>query len=317
MEAWGRIAGQPIPVVASPTQYPPHMKPKFRYPVAEKATIPEHLLPHYVEKDGVLTLDIDGAGDAVALNRKLDEFRTNNQNLRQDVEEVAAAATGKDAGAFKGVEKATIIAEVTASVAAAATAGSAKTKQEIETASEAKITAQAAAHKREVDRLTAEHTAARKELSELKIDKAVLDEATRLGLRPEANPDVMARARSIFTLDDKGNPVARGADGSPLFDQTTGNPLCIAAWTKQLSGTAPHLFKESAGPGGGEAPPAGGGAGGGAGGAGGGGRPPGAAGGVNPWNPKTINRTKQSEMYRTNKPLAIKMAAEHGVTLPP
>lgn len=279
------------------------MKPKFRYPVAEKANIPEGIAPYYVEKDGFLTLDIDGAGDAVALNRKLDEFRTNNQTLRQDIEEVAAVATGKKPEDFRGVAKDTILTDVTSAVAAHAAAGSAKTKEQIEAASEARITAMTNAHKTEVQRLTTENAAARKELSELKIDKAVLDEATRNGLRPEAGPDVMARARSIFTLDDKGNPVARNPDGTPMFDQTTGNPLDIKTWTTQLSTTAAHLFKESqgAGTGGGDAP-------------GGGGKPP-AGAGVNPWKKETFNRTEQAKIYSQDKAKAIRMAAEAGVKI--
>ena len=283
------------------------MKPKFRHPIADKASIPEALLPFYVEKDGFMVLDIDGAGDAVALNKKLDEFRNNNQTIRQDLEEVAAAATGKDAAAFKGVPKDSILSEITTAVAAHTAAGSAKTKQEIEAASEARITAMTAAHKREADRLTSEHAAARKELSELKIDKAVLDEATRLGLRPEANPDVMARARAIFTLDDKGNPVARNPDGTPMFDPTTGDPLNIASWSKHLSGTAPHLFKESQGAGSGDAAPAGGGGGG-----GGGGGAPKPTTGVNPWKKETWNLSEQGKIYQSDKPRAIKLAAEAG-----
>ncbi len=262
------------------------MKPKYRYPVSEKATIPEALAAYYVEKDGFLVLDIDGAGDAAALNQKIQEFRTNNTKAKEDLEEIAALATGKDPAAFKGMAKEAIVLEINTHRDAAEKAGSAKTKTEIEAAAEAKITAMKTAHQNELNKISAERATLQQErdarsaeLATLKIHKAVLDEATKLGARPEALDDIAARAAAVFSLDDKGVPVARKGD-TPLFDPATGEALTVQHFAKSLTQTAKHLFVESTGSGseGGS-----------------GGKPPGAVNGENPWDPKHLNRTRQNK----------------------
>lgn len=268
------------------------MKPKYKYPVADKASIPEALAAFYIEKDGFLILDVDGAADA----SRVAEFRTNNETMRRELEEIAAAATGKTPAEFKGAKKEAILAEITAAQEAHTKAGSAKTKTEIEEAANARIEALKASH---ATALTAAQNAAaesKKQLSKLKIDAAVLEKAGA-GLRKNSPQFLIDAAAKIFSLDDEGKIIARDADGKQIFDTSSGEPLGIESWVKKSQNEYPFLWEDSAG----------------AGSEGGAGKQTPAGGtGVNPWDAKTWNLSQQGQLYKKDPALACKMAAQHG-----
>lgn len=278
------------------------MKLKFRVPADQKDTIPAAFLEYYTldEKTGTYTLNVDGAVGA----ERVAEFRTNNETLRLELEEIAAAATGKTAAEFKGAKKDAILAEIKTANDAHAAAGNAKTKTEVEAAAQARIDALNASHTRAMQTLQTTADARQKELSALKIDAAVLAEATKLGLRPTATEDITFRAGRVFSLGDDGKPVAKDAEGKQIFDlDAQGEPLGIAAWVKKQVTAAPHLFESSEG-----------------GGTGGGGAGKPAAKqigtGPNPWDPKTLNITEQGKIFTADPALARRMAALHGVKIP-
>lgn len=275
------------------------MKPKYKYALADKASIPEALAAFYIEKDGFLILDVDGAADA----SRVAEFRTNNEALRRELEEIAAAATNKTPADFRGAKKDAILAEITAAHEAASKAGNAKTKQEIEEAANARIEALKTSH---ANALAAAQKAAedsKKELSKLKIDAAVLEKAGA-GLRKNSPQFLIDAASKVFSLDENGKIVARDSEGKQLFDTSTGEPLGIEAWVKKSQAEYPFLWEDSSGAG------SEGGA--------GGGKPPVKTDGLNPWDKKTAgawNLSEQGKLYKKDPALAIKMAAQHGVRL--
>lgn len=278
------------------------MKPKFYYTEAEKASIPEALAAFYVAKDGGYVLDVDGAADA----RRLAEFRNNNDALKAQVENLAAAATGKQPVEFRNVKPEAILAEITAARDADRASGSAKGREAVEEASRQQIEALKTAHKNELatrDTKIQEH---QKELSRLKIDHKILEVGTAAGLLPTAGEDLAFRASKVFSLDpDTGKILAKNPDGTGMFD-TQGEPMTPEKWVEaqRKNPNAVHLFKPAEGsetPGGG----AGGGNGGGA-----------TFKGPNPWDPKSLNRTQQSLLFKQDPANARRMANMHGVTLP-
>lgn len=86
-------------------------------------------------------------------------------------------------------------------------------------------------------------------IKELVIDARIRDAATRLGLRPTAIEDAIIRARSAFALDEKGNPVARDADGVIQMGKNGRDPLSPEEWLEAMKEKTPHWWPDSAGSG--------------------------------------------------------------------
>lgn len=95
---------------------------------------------------------------------------------------------------------------------------------------------------------------ARERESRLVIDGQIRDAASKAGVHATALDDVLARGRSVFSLDDHGAMVARGQDGNLIMGKDGKSPLAPSAWLEGLRENAPHLWPT----------PQGGGAGGGA-----------------------------------------------------
>jgi hypothetical protein len=139
--------------------------------------------------------------------------------------------------------------------------------------------------------VVAERDALHGRLSAIQIDQAVVNEATKRGLRPTAIPDITARARMAFKLVDgvpqifDGEKMRAGKDGF--------SPMTLAEWVDGLVGDAPHLFEANAGSG--------------AAGSG--------SGGVgnrsvkNPFRKETFNLTEQMKILKTDPALAARLQA--------
>ena len=141
--------------------------------------------------------------------------------------------------------------------------------------------------------VVAERDALHGRLTAIQIDQAVVNEATKRGLRASAIPDITARARLNFKLVG-GVPQALEADGQTARVGKDGyTPMTLAEWVDALVSDAPHLFEANAG--------------GGAAGSGGG-----AAGnrsGKNPFAQATWNLTEQMKLQKTDPQLAARLEA--------
>jgi len=86
-------------------------------------------------------------------------------------------------------------------------------------------------------------------LSTIQIDQAVVNAATKRGLRPTAVADITARGRSAFQLVD-GAPVVMDADGkTPRKGKDGKAALGVDEWLESQVAEAPHLFAENSGSG--------------------------------------------------------------------
>lgn len=65
------------------------------------------------------------------------------------------------------------------------------------------------------------------------------------GIRPEAFPDILHRARRTFKIEN-GAPVARDEKNEQIYGEDA-NPLDINGWLKRLTDEAPFFLKGSAG----------------------------------------------------------------------
>ncbi len=157
---------------------------KFKY--QSKTEIPPEHLSLYAERDGAFVLDAEGVVD----KSKLDEFRTNNLSLKNQLAELNAKFEGIDPAAVK-----TLLAE--------------KVKLE-----EQKLIKDGEVEKLVENRTKkilgdmetrlqhAEQSASTlsAQLLEKEIERNVVEAGTRLGLRASAIPDLKGRARNIFKI---------------------------------------------------------------------------------------------------------------------
>src|SRR3974390_324865 len=139
--------------------------------------------------------------------------------------------------------------------------------------------------------VVAERDALHGRLSAIQIDQAVVNEATKRGLRPTAIPDITSRARMTFKLVD-GIPQAFDGE-KPRPGKDGVSPMTLAEWVDGLVGDAPHLFEANAGSG--------------AAGSG--------SGGVgnrsvkNPFRKESFNLTEQMKIEKTDPALAARLKA--------
>jgi hypothetical protein len=88
-----------------------------------------------------------------------------------------------------------------------------------------------------------------KSLYQTKImDDALRDVATKAGVRPEAIPDVLLRANTLFSLGSDGSVEARTSDGK-LLKNEDGNVVTPSVWMESLKESSPHYWPSSEGSG--------------------------------------------------------------------
>ena len=246
---------------------------KFKY--ATKQEIPAEHQSLYVERDGAWLLDADG----VVSQTKLDEFRQNNITLTNQLKK------------FEGIDP-------------DAVHQLAEDKRKLEEAQQLKagevdkvIEARLKAARAEWDKthgvVVAERDALTGRLTAIQIDQAVVNEATKRGLRPTAITDITSRARQTFKLVN-GVPQSFEADGQTARMGKDGvSPMTLAEWVDALVSDAPHLFEANAGSGA---------AGSGSGGAGN-------RSVKNPFRKESFNLTEQMKLQKADPALAARLKA--------
>ena len=207
---------------------------KFKF--QSKAEIPAEHAALYVERDGAFFLDAEGVVD----KSKVDEFRTNNLALKNQLADLAARYEGIDPEAVKTLlaEKAKLEDEKLIKDGEVEKLVENRTKKIV---SEAEKRAQSAE----------QHAAALSaRLLENEIERNVVEAATKLGLRASAIPDIKLRARNIFKISG-GTVAAVDTDGkTPVFGRDGVTPLTFDEWVTRQVVEARHLFESSAGGGG-------------------------------------------------------------------
>lgn len=174
--------------------------------------------------DGKFYLGVEGLIPA----SRLDEFRTNNIELKKSLERFE----GVDPAKYKDlVDRERKLAE----------------KKLIEAGEvDAVVEARVKAMRTEYDgKLTAANTAnegLNRQLSSLLVDSAVKSSAVELGVVATAIDDVVLRAKTVFRVKD-GAVVAVNEKGEIRYGKDGTTPLGISEWTKDLKTAAPHLFQ--------------------------------------------------------------------------
>jgi hypothetical protein len=251
---------------------------KFKFKTKDE--IPAESQSLYVERDGGWMLDVDGVVD----KSKLDEFRSNNITLSNQLAEQKKRFEGIDPDEVRKL---------------------AEDKRKLEEAQQLKggevekvVESRLKTAKTEWDKqfiaVTSERDSLNARLTAIQIDQGVITVATKKGLRPTAIPDITARARIVFKLVD-GAPRAYEADGQTVRVGKDGiTPMTLDEWVDQQVADAPHLFENNSG----------------------GGATSNGSGGAgnnrsvkNPFRKETWNLTEQMKLQKSDPQLAARLKA--------
>jgi len=167
----------------------------------------------YTETGGKWILQVAGAvplAQVTALETKVSEFRTNNIALKKQVEDITKTAPG---------------------------AG------DIEKLVEGRVSEMKTNYESQITNLTAQTTSLTTNLERVVLSDSVKTAATEYGVLPSALPDVLARAKEMFVVE---NGTAVPKDKSV---DKTGKTYTVNSWITSLTETAGHLFAQSRGSG--------------------------------------------------------------------
>src|SRR5215813_10427406 len=255
---------------------------KFKFKTKDE--IPTGSQSLYVERDGGWVLDVDGAVDKT----KLDEFRTNNIALSNQLAEQKRRFEGIDPDEVKKMAEDKRKLEEAQQLKGG----------EVEKVVEGRLKTAKTEWDKQFNAVVSERDVLNSRLTAIQIDQGVISVATKKGLRPTAIPDITARARVVFRLVD-GAPRAYEADGQTVRVGKDGiTPMTLDEWVDQQVADAPHLFESNAGSG-----------------ASGAGSPYGnGSGGAgnnrsvkNPFRKETWNLTEQMKLQKSDPQLAARL----------
>lgn len=194
---------------------------------------PEAVRSLYVEQNGEFVLPIEG----MVSKDRLDEFRTNNVELKRQIDELTAKFEGIDPDEYRTLSD---------------KAERERTKKLIDAGKvdeivNERVGAAKAGFDKERETLSQTNATLNKQLEGLLIDNAVRDAAAKSGVRPTAVDDVLLRSRQVFKVLDG---VAVAFDGEKQLYGNTGDPLTVPEYISgKLAESAPHLFEPSQGSG--------------------------------------------------------------------
>ena len=254
----------------------------LKYKYTNAGEVPAELKSLYVEREGAFFLDAEG----VVEKAKADEMRTNNIDLRKQVEEFTKRFEGIDP------EQVRQLAEEKRKLELQAQGHKPEENDKLVTE---RLKTLKADWDKQFAAVTGERDTLTTRLTAIQIDQGVITAATKRGLRPTAIPDITSRARTVFKLVN-GVPQAFEADGKSVRYGRDGiTPMTLEEWVDAQVADAPHLFESNAG---------GGAAGNGAGGAGGSQRSV-----RNPFRKDTWNLTEQMKLQKSDPGLAARLKA--------
>lgn len=207
----------------------------LKYRIKNREEIAPEEQRYYTEQDGVWVLCVEGAVEKA----QLDEMREAHARTVKELAAVNARFNGIDPDEARKVAAEKRRLEEEQQLKAG----------EYEKVIETRLKAVRGELERQLAAVAAERDGALAQLATVQIDQAVVNEATKRGLRPSAIPDITARARSTFRLVD-ATPRAVEADGKTVRAGKDGvTPLSVVEWLDLQVTEAPHLFEGNSGAG--------------------------------------------------------------------
>lgn len=201
----------------------------LKFVVDNLDAVPEGLRGDYQQaQDGKHYLQVEGA----VHKDRLDEFRTNNVQLKKQLEQFA------DIDPVKAREAINLVANIDQKKLLDAGKVDEVVRQRVE--------AMKTDYETKLTNMGNDIQTRDKQLEVLIVDSSVRQAATQLGVLPTAVDDVILRAKTVFQVK-QGNAIPFDSKGSVVYDVDGSTPLSINNWVKKLKADAPHLFQGTSG----------------------------------------------------------------------
>lgn len=206
--------------------------------------LPESQRSWYTEKDGKFVVDLakveieDTGGLKTALAKE--------RQAAKDAKEAAKIAVQEAMKAYEGIDPVKTRAllakfdnEEEAALIASGKVDEVIAKRMAKRDAELQRQLDAAKGETEVAKGTAN------KFRERVLDNHIRAAAAKAGLHAFAVEDALLRARSLFSLDDNGEAVQLGSDGTPVLGKDGKTAFTPAEWLEAMKETAPHWFPAS------------------------------------------------------------------------
>lgn len=169
---------------------------------------------------------------------KLDEFRRNNIELKQDMEVLTAKFDGIDVDVYNEMLNQQQAQKDKKLIDAG----------KIDELLDERTKIMREKHNKEIEKIQKLNKTLNNQLETLVIDNAVRDSAAKSGVVDTGIDDVLLRSQSVFSLE-KGRAVPHDQSGNIIYGEGTSEPMSVQEWVKSQIEVAPHLFKTSQGSG--------------------------------------------------------------------
>lgn len=201
----------------------------LKFKIDKLEDVAEAVRSMYVAKDGAYYLDVDG----VVPKERLDEFRSNNITLQQQLDRF------KNIDPNKYAELRQIQQEIEE--------GKLIKEGKLEEVVNLRVGTMKQTYEGQLADMTTQLTNANRQLETLMIDNVVRQVATKAGVIPTAVDDVVLRAKTTYVME-KGVPVPK-VNGEIIYGKDGTTPMPIDEWVTKLRTEAGHLFQGSSGSG--------------------------------------------------------------------
>lgn len=203
--------------------------------------LPEAQRGWYAEKDGKFVLDLGKVDieDTSGLKNALAKER----QAAKDAKEAAKLAVAEAMKAYEGIDPVktrALLAKFNDEEEAALIASG-----KVDEVIAKRMSKREADFQKQLEAARGEAEGAKKVASTFQsrvLDNHVRAAAAKAGIHPFAVEDALLRARSMFSLDDKGEAVQMGSDGSPVLGKDGKTPFTPTEWLESMKETAPHWF---------------------------------------------------------------------------
>lgn len=214
----------------------------------KKDSIPEGLQDYAKEENGKWTVD-------VAPKVKLDEFRETNIKFAQERDQLAAKVSQYESIVGEDPEKFQAELGELRKTKTQVEDGKLKGSDAVEKEVLARVDALKKGYEEQLQEagkklagLTQERDTYKGMYTQTRLDaavsQAVLDKDS--GLNPQAMPDILARARDLFTVGNDGK-VVPVKDGAVVYGPDGATPMTPLEWAKDLREKVPYLALNSTG----------------------------------------------------------------------
>lgn len=78
------------------------------------------------------------------------------------------------------------------------------------------------------------------------LEGSIAQEVAKAGVKSSAITDVLLRAKTLFSVDENDNIIAKNGD-EQLFERDGTTPLSMKSWLTKMTKEAPHWFEQSNG----------------------------------------------------------------------